>query len=183
MSDGIRLFLIFLAAINPPAIALSTPALSSAVRRRAVALALVVAGVIYILAALTAERFLDALDIAPETFRIAAAIVMAPAGMYAIFRARVAAESAEESWRAGVFPLAVPLLVSPAALAAAISIGVDDGAGKAAAALAVPLVLAAGLAFAGAGRWRPAADGLARMLGALLVALAVALVVDGVRAV
>ena len=45
MSDGIRLFLIFLAAINPPAIALSTPALSSAVRRRAVALALVVAGV------------------------------------------------------------------------------------------------------------------------------------------
>ena len=183
MRDALRLVLLFLAAINPAAVALSIPELSPPARRRAVGVALVVAALIYLAAALGAEAFLDALDIAPETFRIAAGIAMAPAGVYAIFRARVASEASGDSWRAGIFPLAIPLLVSPAALAAAISVGVDDGPGQALGALAIPLAVAAGLAFLGEGRWRAAADGLSRILGLLLIALAVALVVDGVRAI
>ena len=183
MSDAVRLLLIFVAAINPAAVALSVPELSRLVRRRAVGAGVLVAALIYVVAALGAAAFLDVLDIAPETFRIAAGIAMAPTGVYAIFRARVAAEATEDSWQAGIFPIALPLLVSPAALAAAISIGADDGPGPALAALALPLALAAGLGYAGPGRWRAAADGLSRVLGLLLMVFAVALVVDGVRAI
>ena len=134
-----------------------------------------------VLAAILADRLLAALDIAPETFRIAAGIVMLAAGAYAVARARVAAAPFEDGWRGGVSLLAVPLLLGPAVLVAAISYGADEGAGMAATA-AIPALLAGGLLTAARpGRWTALADGLARILGTGLVIVAAGLIVEGVR--
>jgi multiple antibiotic resistance protein len=178
MSDYFELLLIFIAAVNPPAVVLALE------RRDAKAAALggAVAAVLVLLAALLGEDLLAALDIEPESFRIAAAIVMAISGCAALLRLRTAAP-APAGWQAGIFPLAVPLLGGPAVLVAAVSYGVDEGAGPALAAALPVIAVAAALTLYPVARWRPAADGLARILGALLVVVAAGLAIDGVRAV
>ena len=88
------------------------------------------------------------------------------------------------SARAALAPLAVPLLATPAALAAAVSYGERSGEGAtivvvlAIAGLAALLLAAQPLLHARAGR--AAVEALARLSGALLVATAVGLIVDGV---
>ena len=88
----------------------------------------------------------------------------------------------EGRWTA-LFPLALPVLVSPAGLAATISHSADGDTGMAIGAAALALALAAGAVLARMGRFRAAADGIARVSGALLVVFAGAMIVDGVRAV
>ena len=66
---------------------------------------------------------------------------------------------------------------------AAVTYGADDGGGKAFGALAVSLAIAAVLLVSRLRRGMPALDAVARTTGALLVAVAAGLVVDGVRAV
>lgn len=183
MSDWLRLAFVFLAAVNPAAVALAAWAPSRprgrALETAGVGVGVAMAGVGAM--ALLADRLLAALDVAPETFRIAAGIVMLAAGAYAVARARVAAAPFEDGWRGGVSPLAVPLLLGPAVLVAAISYGADEGAGMAATA-AIPALLAGGLLTAARpGRWTALADGLARILGTGLVIVAAGLIVEGVR--
>ncbi|MCC6386285.1 MAG: hypothetical protein IT302_02755 [Dehalococcoidia bacterium] len=183
MSDWLRLAFVFLAAVNPAAVALSSWApwrpRARPLETAGVGFGLALAGVA--LAAMLADRLLAALDIAPETFRIAAGIVMLAAGAYAVARARVAAASFEDGWRGGIAPLAVPLLFGPAALVAAISYGADEGAWMAATASVAALAVGAWLTAVRPGRWTTLADGVARLLGTALVAVAVGLIVEGVR--
>ncbi len=189
MTEYWRLLLAFFAAVNPAAVALAAASASATVatlqrpaqRAVAAAVGLAVAGALFVAATLGAERVLDALDIAPETFRIAAGIVMLIVGANAVWRGTLVSEPAPDGWRAGVFPLGLPLLAGPASLIAAVSYGVDKGEAKTLGAVAVPLVVAALLVVVGVGRWRPAADAIARLSGALLVAFACGLVVTGVR--
>jgi small neutral amino acid transporter SnatA (MarC family) len=148
----------------------------------------VVAGVgvavaIALYAALTlwGEDLLDGLDVAPETFRIAAGIVMAASGVFAIWRIGLADDGALPGLGAGVFPLAVPLLASAAGLMAAVSYAVDHGSGRTFVAVAAIVTVTGVLAWLYRDSWRPAAGALARITGALLIALAAALVVEGVR--
>lgn len=130
MSDGLRLAVIFIAAVNPAAVlAAWAPSQRERGRRRwrwwgsrwrwrwcwPRRLA---------------RTARSTLDIAPETFRIAAGLVMLTAGAYAIARARVAAAAFEDGWKAGVSPLGLPLLLSPAVAVAALSYGADEGAAK-----------------------------------------------------
>ena len=122
------------------------------------------------------------LDIAPETFRLAAAIVLAAVGMFAVWRGRVAAAPGD-GWQAGIFPAGIPLLAGPAGLAAALSLSADNGAGVSFAAAIAPVLLGGAAIAWLPGRSGAAADGLARLLGALLVVLAAAMAVDGVRSV
>jgi small neutral amino acid transporter SnatA (MarC family) len=137
-----------------------------------------------VVVALVADPFLDWLQVEPETFRVAAGIVMALGGGIAIIYARWRTVSDEESegWLAGIFPLAIPLVVGPWVVAALISYSVDHGEGMAIGA-ALPAA-AVGLALA-ATSWRPKAvfDGAARIIGLLLLAVAAGLIVDGVRAI
>lgn len=183
MTDYIRHLLLFLAAVNAPAAVLATRGLPGERSKGVAAIGLGTAGAILVLAAALAEPLLNLLDIAPETFRIAAGIVLAPVGIAALLRPGGGEAPLEESWRAGIAPVGLPLLAGPAALAVAISLGADDGFGVTVAAFVPALIVAAlGVAWRGRG-WSAGLDAAARLLGALLVALAAGLVVDGVRAV
>ena len=88
MSDWLRLAFVFLAAVNPAAVALASWApprpRGRALETAGVGVAVAMAGVGAM--ALLADRLLAALDVAPETFRIAAGIVMLAAGAYAVAR-------------------------------------------------------------------------------------------------
>lgn len=141
----------------------------------------VVAGALYALLAFAGENLLEELDIAPETFRIAAGIVMAASGVFAIWRMGLADDGALPGIGAGVFPLAIPLLGSAAGLVAAISYGADQGSWETFAAAAVIVVVTGALAWQYRDSWRPVAGPVARLTGALLIAVAAALVVEGVR--
>lgn len=182
-----QLVVFFFAAVNPASVALAMArheaerAVQS--RWRELAIAGAIAVVAYAGAAFGATRLLDGLAIEPESFRVAAGIVMATVGVFAIWRGAPDIEGTAAGLRASVFPLALPLLVSPAGLVAAITYGADDGGGKALGAVAVPLAIAGVLLVSRTGRAMPALDAVARLTGALLVAVAAGLVVDGVRAI
>jgi len=185
MNDFWRLFLTMLAAVNPPAAALAAWPLLRAMPSRDRATALAIAGALMfalaILGAVFAEDLLDALDIAPESFRIAAGVVLIATGTHAVWRGRVAMAPGDPNWRAGISPLGISTLASPALIMAALSHGADDSAGQVIGAVAVAGAVALALMAYRNDRLTAALDGVARLLGALLVALAVALIVDGVR--
>lgn len=186
MSEFLRLLVAFLAAVNPPAAALALgrgPGLPSGVRERVgvVFVGVAVAALLFAAAAIGADKALDALDIAPESFRVAAGIVMASMGVLTLWLGRTPSEEPPTDWTAGIFPLGLPLLAGPGGLVAAISYGADKGEGKTLAAAAVALAVAAAVAVPGVERLRRAADAFARLLAALLVVVAAGLVVTGVR--
>ncbi len=182
-----QLAVFFFAAINPASVALATARRGAdrdaRPRWQTPAIAIVIAVVVYAAVAFGSERILDGLDIEPESFRVAAGIVMAAVGVLIIWRGAFDPQSEDAGLQAAVFPLALPLLVSPAGLVAAVSYGADDGGGKALGALAVSLGIAAVLLVAHPQRAMPALDAIARLTGALLVVVAAGLVVDGVRAI
>lgn len=182
MTDFLQLCLYLLAAVNPAAAAIAAPR-----DRRpgfpVVALGAVVAFGLLATAAVLADPFLDGLDVEPETFRVAAGVVLLIGGGLAIWTGGAAHSGPWEGWKAGIFPLAVPVLATPAALAAAISYAADRGPGEAAAAAGVAVFAAGSLFAARAGRFESALDAIARVTGVLLVAVAAGLIVDGVRAI
>jgi small neutral amino acid transporter SnatA (MarC family) len=190
VSEYLQLLAAFFAAINPAGVAAT---FSQAVRREnpgvlegrerqaAVALGLAVAAAAYVVLGLAGDSLLDALDIAPETFRIAAGTVMAVAGGFAIWRLGFAQDGAMPGVLAGLFPLALPLLASAAGLMAVVSYAADDGAGVAIGAVLPIATLAAAAAYAYQDRWASAAGAIARLTGALLIAVAAGLVVEGIR--
>ena len=176
------MLLVFFAAVNPAAVLLAIgPRLEGKPYRLAAACAGAgVAGVVIIAAAFGSEPTLDALDVEPETFRTSAGIVMAAVGVLAIWRARITYEL-EASWRSGIFPIGIPLLLGPAGLAAALSYADDTGIAETAVAGVVIVALTAA-ALAWLRRPRDLAlSVIARFSGALLVVFAVAVVVSGVR--
>ncbi|MEP6871304.1 MAG: MarC family protein [Anaerolineaceae bacterium] len=182
-----QLSVVFFAAINPPAIALAMGRRGedhdARFRWLVPAIGVAIAAVLYGLAAVGAERVLHGLDIEPESFRLAAGIVMAAVGIFVIWRGAPDTTGDDVGLQAAVFPLALPLLFSPAGLVAAVTYGADDGGGKAFGALVLALAIAAVLLVSQPRRGMPALDALARITGALLVVIAAGLVVDGVRAV
>ena len=175
--------LLLIAAVNPATAFAAATAMTGALRARATA-ALIgfLAAAALAAAALGADAILDALELEPETFRVSAGIVLAATGVAALVFEPFA-WPAEEGWKGALFPLAFPLLASPAALAATVSRASDEGVAGVLAAALIAVAIAAGATVIAAGRSRTAADALARLTGALAVALAAGLVVDGVRAV
>ncbi len=187
MSDFLRVAIAFFAVVNPAGVVLAaaTPRFpNDGARRAAVAIGALLAGALLIIAALAADRILDALEIEPESFRIAAGTVMATTGVYVTLRPGTLLPSSPAGRSAAIFPIGIPSFLSPAALVAAISYGTDEGTGTAIIAGLLVLALAAAAAILiPRERGRVATDAIARLTGALLVVLAVALVVDGVLAV
>ncbi len=194
MSELPLLLIVFWAALNPPASAASLASATLPPSRqtdRLLVAAGAIAAVLLLLAAVLHGPLLDLLDVSAASFDIAAGLVMLAGAARPLLRGRAIEEAlasaAGEGRRAVLAPLAVPLLATPAALAAAVSWG--ERAGEAQTALAaIVLVALSALWLARAPQpqsraGRAVLDALARLTGVLLAVLAVGLVVRGVLAV
>ena len=126
---------------------------------------------------------LDALDVGPATFRIAAGIVLGiAAGRCLIIAGHdVTVPTGVSSWRSLLVPVLIPVLVTPQLAMVAIARGADHGVAVVALGAAVSLALAATFAStSGGGEVWPAA---ARFVAALGIVVALDLAVDGVKSV
>ncbi len=152
-------------------------------RRRVVALMYVAALLLLGAAVLGAEPFLDWLDISPESFQLAAGLIMLPQALQLVWRGRTLSGAEAGT----IVPLAAPLLAGPASVAAAMSYGTRFGEVEAVRASALVLFGTGGLLLAG--EWVERRLGsatiglLGRLNGALLVIIAIEMAVDGVRSV
>jgi hypothetical protein len=132
---------------------------------RALAIAVLAGAAVVGAGAGAAEPLLEALDVSPESFRIAAGLVLAAAGLVILVRPKPSG------------PFAA-ILVTPELACFAVSSGADEPLAKVfgAAAIALAVVALVGLAS------RPEPIGRAApFLAALQVVVGVALVVSGVR--
>jgi small neutral amino acid transporter SnatA (MarC family) len=177
----VRSLLAVLAAVNPAAVALLLWP------RERGAVAAVAAGIVWgvVLAAAAASGVvLDMLDVSDATFRIAAGVVLGLAGArWLVFGASaVDVDTPVGSWRRVGVPLLIPTLVTPQLAMVAISTGADDGVLAATWTSAIALV-PAWLAATMSKRRRLGWVVGSRFVGALGVAVAFALVVDGVKSV
>jgi small neutral amino acid transporter SnatA (MarC family) len=116
--------------------------------------------------AVFADDLLDALDVSPESFRIAAGLVLAATGVRELIWAQPSGA-----------PFAAVLL-TPELVCAALSFGADETVGRTLAAAAIALPPVALAALSDRARVGPPA---ARFLAALQIVVAVALGVSGVR--
>jgi small neutral amino acid transporter SnatA (MarC family) len=183
VTDFMRIAATLFVAISPAAAAVAAGRPGLHIPPRSVMAAAGVAMAIYAIGGLGAGRLLDAIDIEPETFRVSAGLVMAVGGAFAIWMG-TAGYSGELDARAGaLFPLALPILVTPAGVAALLSHSADGDTGMAVGAALAVVVLATVAITARLGRFSAAADAITRMSGLLLIAFAGAMIVDGVRAV
>jgi len=171
------LLLALVASANPCRVRLVLPK-----RREAVALGALIALGSAAGVAAVGGAFLDALDITPETFRLAAAVVLALEGARALVLARPTPEPELGGLGAALVPVAFPLLLTPGVVMLALTAGGDNIVGEAVAALALTfaLVLATTLIPRGA-----RADALlgagGRLLGAAEIAAGIALAVDSLH--
>ena len=132
---------------------------------RTLALTLAAGAAVIVAGALVADAFLDALSISPESFRVAAGLVLAAAGLRTVV------------WPRPSGPFAASL-VTPELACLAISAGADERLAAVLAAGAIALAVVAITALA----LPPAVTGRATpFLAALQVIVGVALVVAGVR--
>jgi small neutral amino acid transporter SnatA (MarC family) len=136
---------------------------------------------------LIAGELLDLLDVSPENFQLAAALIFLPHALHMVVfgRSSLPREAPGAVAFAWLVPLTTPLLVSPASVAAAVSYGARYGALESVTACGLVLALTAcALAVAPPRSASAAALGiLNRFSGALLIAVATELAVDGVRSV
>jgi small neutral amino acid transporter SnatA (MarC family) len=126
------------------------------------------------LLAAVAASLLDALQITPETFLIAAGLVAIIAGARTIFFPRPRVEPVLSGWREGLWPIAYPRILSPEVMA--LSLGLVSQRGLA------PLVAAAsgGVVALALLTRIPLNERTTRLLTALGTALAMLFVVVGV---
>jgi hypothetical protein len=155
----------FLATTNAGRLALASQANRPPLR--SVALALLAGFGLVVAAVVFGDDLLDALDISPESFRIAAGLVLGAAGT----RTLIWPQPGQ-----GPFPA---VLVTPDLTCVALSFGADETTWKvfAAAAVALPFLIAA------AARPRGPMVLAAQFLAALELVVAVALIVSGIREV
>jgi hypothetical protein len=155
----------FLGTANAGRVALAVVVRRDASRPRDLAIAVAAGAVLIVAGVYAADPLLDALDISPESWRIAAAVVLAATAIRTII------------WPAASGPFAA-VLITPELAAVSVSFGADESAATvlAAAALAlIPALLAARAR-------RPETSALAaQFLAALQIVVAIALAVSGIR--
>jgi small neutral amino acid transporter SnatA (MarC family) len=172
-----------LAALNPARTRLGIP---ETARGRARMGPLVLGTVLGVggaaVAAALSGPLLEALEITPETFRIAAGLVLAIAGLRTVVWPRPAEEPALEGRRSALWPVAFPRVFSPEVAALALTAGSIEGVAPT---IAVLAGAGAVLMLLGVVPRRPVADGVLRWVGAILAVLLVAaaafVMIDGIR--
>jgi hypothetical protein len=153
----------FLATMNAGRVALAAAARRPTPRELAIALAVAVA--LVVACVLGADALLDALTISPESWRIAAAVVLGAMGVRTII------------WPESAAPFAV-ILFTPELATVSISFGADEAAGRVLAAAAIGLLPAL---LAVRARRRDTSALAAQFLAALQIVVAIALAVSGIR--
>jgi small neutral amino acid transporter SnatA (MarC family) len=122
------------------------------------------------------------LQVTPETFVIAAGLVVVLGGAWVLGFAEPADEPKAAGWRAGLWPVAYPRVVGPETLVLAVAVGVRDGVAAVAIGLGAGLLLLGAL---GALPRRPVAARLlvwlGRLTAVLLVLVGVWLMIEGIR--
>lgn len=171
------LLLALVTSVNPCRLRLVLPE-----RREAIALGALIALGSGAAVAAVGAAFLDALDITPETFRLASAVVLALEGARALVLARPAREPELGGLGAALVPVAFPLLLTPGVVMLALTAGGDDIVGWAVGALGVAYALVLLSTFIPRST---RADALlaagARLLGAAEIAAGIALAVDSLH--
>jgi len=182
MSD-LLLLVAFVAAVNPPRSRLALPD-QGAGRPRPLVVVIGSVGAVAVIAGLAGASapVLDAVEVTPETFRIAAGLVAVLAGGWAFVFPLPTSEPPLRGWRAGIWPVAYPLILAPEVLLLAIAGGTQNGAVGTTAA-AVSAIAALGLLGLVPDRGTAprvlAAAG--RVLAGLLVVVGIFLMIDGIR--
>ncbi len=152
MNDFARLLIIFLAAVNPAGALVLWSHLAEEIesnaRRLGALSAVILAFALYWLAVLVGPDLLEFLDISESSFQIAAGSLLAAGGLFVLFRLnpfeRSIPAQTENLISISVFWLAF-WIANPAALAAAIWYGIDQGQRDTLPAIASALIILAGL--------------------------------------
>jgi len=194
MGDVLRSALGLFAAIAPLGGLIATGEMTGSMRAEprltligaAACLAFALLGV----SAVLGEPFSDLLDVAPESFPLAAGVAMLPVAARLLWRGEsVTLEDTANvpDWRLVLVPLTVPVLAGPAAIAGALSYGTRFGLAETIAGAGIALVVSVALLavapVASKRMRREELRALGRLSGLLLVAIAVELIVDGVQTV
>ncbi|WP_265502692.1 MarC family protein [Paracoccus beibuensis] len=198
MSAYITAFVTLFVVIDPigltPVFIALTPGMSGEQRRRIGLRALVIAALLLMLFGLAGEAILSAIGISISAFRIAGGLLLFLTALDMLFERRTErregqADGDDLGHDPSVFPLAMPLLAGPGALASMILL-VGEGQGLVHLAM-VNLTMVAVLAIAMAlfvlatplarALGRTGVMVVTRLLGMLLAALSVQFVIDGLR--
>jgi len=191
MSDTVRTVVFVVIAVDAFGAAMVAARLRHAARR--VGVALVIASALLFAASVVGPSLLDALDISDEAAEIAAGVVLLVPALTLLFRGDelflVGDTEAEGSaaQRAGVVPLALPLLAGPAPLAVVVALAARNDRGEAAIGVTVAMVVASAALVVAVRHRRERRTILeaitGHFVGAAMVFVAFALVVDGVLGV
>ena len=181
--NGVLLGIAYLAAVNPLRTRLGLPEHEGGRARVGVlaAGALLALGGVFALAGWS-RPILDSLEVSPETFRLAAGIVIAVAAMVTLAKPRPTEEPEAGGAVAALWPVAYPRLLSVEVVALALTTGTKEGVAATLVAAAAAFGITVGL---GALRRTGFADRVllntGRLIVVLLVIVAVFLMVDGIR--
>jgi small neutral amino acid transporter SnatA (MarC family) len=180
--NGVLLLVAIVAAVNPFRARGSVPESASG---RARPVPLIVGGALLILSvaglAWWSGPLLDALQITPETFKIAAGFVAVLTAGYAFVAAVPAAEPELAGWRAGIWPVWYPRLLAPEVMFLAVTAGSGNGVMATAAASAAAAAALGALGPVRGAVPRRAVVWAGRLFAALLVLAGIWLTVDGIR--
>ena len=127
-----------------------------------------------------AQPFLDALEITAETWRIAAGSIALVAGVWVLMFPIRKPESGLGGWGAMLAPIAFPLILTPELASFTLLFAVTEPANRWLPVLAVALLtvpVAAIWQVRRPGLWR----GSSRLVAALLVAVAITQIIEGIR--
>lgn len=149
----------------------------------------VVASFLMLLAfSLGGEEVLDYLGIEPESFRIAAGLLLLPPAYRLVMEGQpgpVEAARPVGPWDFALVPVATPLIAGPGALAATTSLSAQVGTGTTIAAFSIVLLITLVSLSAAVWLFNLAGEALlkllARVVGIVLFAIAVDFVLDGAR--
>ena len=179
-------------AIAPMFLAL-TPGMGAAQRRRVAWRACAIAAVLLLVFAALGEAVLDFIGISMPAFRVAGGLLLFLTALDMLFdrrtRRREDRTEADDHDDPSVFPLAIPLIAGPGAIASVILLTAQKPGGEglvttAAITLAVLAVMGAVMqasSYLERVLSRTAIDVITRLLGMLLAALSVQFVLDGLR--
>lgn len=180
--SGLMAVVAWLAVLDPPRTRLGLPERDGRARMEIVGPGVILGVAILFGVAGLADGLLDALEVSPEMFRIAAGLVLVIGASWMFFTPVPTAEPVPDGIAGAVWPVAYPSVVSPQAIVLAITTGASDGV------LVGPMVLSGALIVVLAAvplgpMGRRVTAALGRLLAAALVVVAVVLAVEGIRQV
>jgi small neutral amino acid transporter SnatA (MarC family) len=183
--NGSLMLVAYLAALNPMRTRLGVPEHSQGRARMDLLASGSAIGLVALMAlAGVASSLLSALQISPETFRIAAGLVLVIVAAWMLFVPVPSDEPVPDGPGAALWPVAYPRVISPETITLAITTGASSGVGAMLPGLVVAnlVLVALGLVPTGPLGGRILAN-LGRVLAVALALVGIWLVLQGVREV